>query len=67
MASFSTQLIQLNAKTAGKDKIYRTIQYGCKIFWYMLWKSNTNKEYIEILKKIESSMSNTRRGMLDFF
>lgn len=59
--SFNTQLIQLNAKTAGKDKIYRTIQYGCKMFWYILWKNKTNKDYLEILKKIESSMSNTRK------
>jgi hypothetical protein len=65
--SFSAQLIQLNAKTNGKDKIYRTIQYGCKMFWYLLWKNKTNKGYLEILKKIESSMSSTRKGLFDFF
>lgn len=60
---FSTKYLQLNAKSAGKDKIYRLLQYGCKLLWYILWKYKSNKEYIEILKKIESSMSSTRKVM----
>lgn len=59
--SFSSNLISLNSKTAGKDKIYRTVQYGCKLIWYLLWKNKSGKEYIEILKKIEATMSQTRK------
>ena len=61
--SFSSKLIALNSKTAGKDKIYRTIQYGCKLLWYLLWKNKSNKDYIDVLKKIEAAMSNTRKGL----
>jgi hypothetical protein len=41
----------------------RTVQYGCKLIWYLLWKNKSNKDYIEVLKKIESAMSNTRKGL----
>jgi hypothetical protein len=60
---FSTKYLQLNAKSVGKDKIYRLLQYGCKLIWYILWKYKSNKEYIDILKRIESSMSSTRKVM----
>lgn len=59
--SFSSNYVSLNSKTAGKDKIYRTLQYGCKLLWYILWKKGTNKEYISALKIIETAMSQTRK------
>jgi hypothetical protein len=39
-----------------------SIQYGCKMLWFILWKTKSNKEYIEILKKLEATMSTTRKG-----
>ena len=45
----------------------RTVQYGCKLIWYILWKYKNNKDYVEILKKIESTMSSTRKGMILVF
>lgn len=59
---FSSDLVLLNSKTVGKDKIYRTVQYACKMIWYLLWKNRNGQEYINILKKIESAMSHTRKG-----
>lgn len=35
--------------------------------WYVLWKTKSNKEYIEVLKKLESAMSNTRKGNSSLF
>lgn len=66
-SSFSTKLVQLNSKSAGKDKIYRTVQYACKLAWYIIWKTKSNKDYIEILKRIESTMSMTRKGELNTY
>ena len=37
------------------------MQYACKLIWYMLWKKKSNSEYIEILKRLEAAMSNTRK------
>ncbi|CAF0790700.1 unnamed protein product [Brachionus calyciflorus] len=58
---FNAKLVVLNSKTNGKDKLFRTVQYGCKLLWYLLWKSRSNKDYIEKLKKIEAAMSSTRK------
>jgi hypothetical protein len=60
--SLSSQIIALNSKTNGKDKIYRSVQYACKLIWYILWKKKSNHEYIEILKKLEAAMSSTRKS-----
>ena len=62
--NLSAQIIALNNKTNGKDKIYRTIQYFSKFAWYVLWKTKSNKDYIEILKKLETAMSTTRKGII---
>ena len=42
--------------------MHRSIQYGCKMIWYILWKTKSNKEYIETLKKVELTMNLTRKG-----
>jgi hypothetical protein len=60
--SLSSQIIAFNGKTNGKDKLYRSVQYGCKLVWYILWKKKGNHEYIEILKKLEAAMSSTRKS-----
>ncbi len=67
MSTLSAQLVALNGKTNGKDKIYRTVQYACKLIWYILWKKKSSKQYIEILKRIESSMSSTRKSSYIFY
>ncbi|CAF3016466.1 unnamed protein product [Rotaria sp. Silwood2] len=60
------EVIRFTSRTAGRDKIYRIIQYASRfIAWYCIKKRRVvNVErLIELFQNLESVMSLTRKGM----
>ena len=59
------EIIRFTARTAGRDKIYRTIQYASRFLaWYYLKKRGLGA--IEFFQNFESLMSVTRKGKMIF-
>ncbi|CAF1085234.1 unnamed protein product [Adineta ricciae] len=56
------EIIRFTSRTAGRDKIYRTIQYASRFLaWYYIKKRGVANG--ELFQNIESMMSLTRKGM----
>lgn len=53
--------IQFTGKTAGRDKVYRTLQYACKLLGWSLDELNYSPHLIENLSKLESHASTGRK------
>ena len=52
------EIIRFTARTSGRDKIYRTVQYASRFLaWYQL-----KKRPVEVFENLESLMSVTRKG-----
>lgn len=59
------EIIRFTARTAGRDKIYRTLQYASRLLaWYYLKKHRIGT--IEFFQNVESLMSATRKGKMIF-
>lgn len=59
------QLIRFTAQTAGRDKVYRTLQYACRFLaWFQLRKGAPNNAFrpVEFFQNVEFLMSITRKG-----
>ena len=55
------EIIRFTSRTAGRDKIYRTIQYASRFLaWYYVKKRGVVNG--ELFQNIESMMSLTRKG-----
>ncbi|UJR38146.1 hypothetical protein I4U23_030824 [Adineta vaga] len=60
------EVIRFTSRTAGRDKIYRTIQYASRFLaWYYIKKRQVGgaARLVEIFQNLESVMSLTRKGM----
>ncbi|XP_060074179.1 peroxisomal membrane protein 11B-like [Ylistrum balloti] len=57
----ASQIIKFGGQTNGRDKLFRLIQYGSKLVWWHLHKNAKGPELVEKLKKLESSLSMTRK------
>lgn len=57
----ATQIIKFGAQTNGRDKLFRLIQYGSKLVTWYLQTDRGKVEFLEKLKKLETSMSMTRK------
>lgn len=58
----ATNIIKLTAQSNGRDKIFRTVQYGSKLVgWYLKEKLQDKDITIEKLKKLEASLSMARK------
>ncbi|XP_062569558.1 peroxisomal membrane protein 11A-like [Saccostrea cucullata] len=53
-----TGIIKFGGLTNGRDKFFRLVQYSVKLIW---WNLKNKEDVVERLKKIESSMSMTRK------
>lgn len=55
------EIIRFTSRTAGRDKIYRTIQYASRFLaWYYIKKRGVVNG--ELFQNVESMMSLTRKG-----
>ena len=65
------EVIRFTSRTAGRDKIYRTVQYASRLLaWYYMKKRNvaSASQPSEVFQNLESVMSLTRKGKrLDHF
>ncbi|CAF3765281.1 unnamed protein product [Rotaria magnacalcarata] len=60
------EVIRFTSRTAGRDKIYRTVQYASRFLaWYYIKKRRVvnGERLVEIFQNLESVMSLTRKGM----
>ncbi|PIK57309.1 putative peroxisomal membrane protein 11B isoform X2 [Apostichopus japonicus] len=55
------QLIKILAQTSGRDKIYRSIQYGGKFLWWSLEQQGDQDEIVKKLKILETHLSTGRK------
>lgn len=59
------EVIRFTARTAGRDKIYRTVQYASRFLaWYFIKKRRIGgiERLVELFQNLESAMSLTRKG-----
>lgn len=59
------EIIRFTSRTAGRDKIYRTIQYASRFLaWYYIRKRRVTNaaRIVELFQNLESVMSLTRKG-----
>jgi len=59
------EVIRFTSRTAGRDKIYRTVQYASRLLaWYYIKKRRIvgTERIIELFQNLESVMSLTRKG-----
>ncbi|XP_002738591.1 peroxisomal membrane protein 11B-like [Saccoglossus kowalevskii] len=56
-----SQIIKFNSQTSGRDKLCRFFQYGSKCSWWYLQKLSTDKTFTEKAKKLENTLSATRK------
>lgn len=57
-SDFITGIIKFGGQTNGRDKFFRLVQYSVKLIW---WNLKNKNDLVEKLKKLESSMSMTRK------
>ncbi|CAF3667157.1 unnamed protein product [Rotaria sordida] len=60
------EVIRFTSRTAGRDKIYRIIQYASRFLaWYYIKKQRVAnvERFVELFQNLESVMSLTRSGM----
>ncbi|XP_054720442.1 peroxisomal membrane protein 11B-like [Uloborus diversus] len=55
------KVIKLNNQTSGRDKLFRLFQYSSKIIWASLENKKKDKDIINKLKTLESSLSTARK------
>jgi len=53
--------IKLLAQTSGKDKLAKILQYGAKLFGYLVLKRTPKSEWVNILKKLETTSGSARK------
>jgi peroxin-11B len=60
------EVIRFTSRTAGRDKIYRTVQYASRfVAWYYINKrfaGGSVERRVELFQNLESVMSLTRKG-----
>ena len=59
------EAIRFTSRTAGRDKIYRTVQYASRLLaWYYMKQRHavSGSQPSEVFQNLESMMSLTRKG-----
>ncbi|CAF0720221.1 unnamed protein product [Adineta steineri] len=60
------EIVRFTSRTAGRDKVYRTVQYASRFLaWYYINKRHAGStiQRIELFQNLETVMSLTRKGM----
>ncbi|KAF2072737.1 hypothetical protein CYY_005953 [Polysphondylium violaceum] len=61
MSQLLESFIKLLAQTSGKDKLAKILQYGAKLFGYIVLKRAPKSEWVNILKKLETTSGSARK------
>jgi peroxin-11B len=59
------EVVRFTSQTAGRDKIYRTVQYASRFLaWFYIKKRGIGgvERLVELFQNLESVMSVTRKG-----
>lgn len=54
-------LLRFNTQTVGRDRVFRLMQYGSKLIWWLLEKYSHDKDKVNKLKNLEHSLSTARK------
>lgn len=54
-------LVKYNNQTQGRDRLFRLVQYGSKLLWWLAEKYKYNEELIHKLKNLENTMGAARK------
>ncbi|XP_041463794.1 peroxisomal membrane protein 11B-like [Lytechinus variegatus] len=60
-ASLAANIISFLGKTGGRDKLYRTCQYGSRFVWWCVQESKRDPELVKKLKGLDSHLSTSRK------
>ncbi|XP_038060021.1 peroxisomal membrane protein 11B-like [Patiria miniata] len=58
---FVNKVIKLSSQTSGRDKFYRTFQYGSKFLWWCLEQGSADEDLIQKVKALERALSTSRK------
>eukprot|EP00057_Strongylocentrotus_purpuratus_P020376 XP_011674850.1 PREDICTED: peroxisomal membrane protein 11B isoform X1 [Strongylocentrotus purpuratus] len=60
-ASVATNIISFLNKTGGRDKFYRTCQYGSRLVWWCVQESKRDPDLVKKLQGLDSHLSTSRK------
>ncbi|XP_071477445.1 peroxisomal membrane protein 11B-like [Diadema antillarum] len=60
-ASVAAQIITFLNKTSGRDKLYRTCQYGSRLAWWCIQETKRDPILVKKLKGLDSHLSTSRK------
>ncbi|XP_022101345.1 peroxisomal membrane protein 11B-like [Acanthaster planci] len=58
---FVNRVIKLGSQTSGRDKLYRTFQYGSKFLGWCLEQGSGDQDLIQKIKALERTLSTSRK------
>ncbi|KAH7974090.1 hypothetical protein HPB49_009804 [Dermacentor silvarum] len=61
MRDLLADISKFNAQTAGRDKLFRLLQYSSRFLWYWLQKKSNRRDTVARLQNLEVTFSSGRR------
>lgn len=61
MRDLLADISKFNAQTAGRDKLFRLLQYSSRFLWYWLQKTSNRRDTVARLQNLEVTFSSGRR------
>ncbi|XP_067137316.1 peroxisomal membrane protein 11B [Centruroides vittatus] len=60
-ANMMDVILRFNTQTVGRDRLFRFLQYGSRLVWWLLEKYSHDKDKVSKLKNLEYSLSTARK------
>lgn len=60
-ASATARVISFLNKTSGRDKLYRTCQYGSRLVWWCIQETHSDPALVKKLQGLDSHLSTSRK------
>lgn len=54
-------VVKYNNQTAGRDRLFRLLQYGSRLLWWLAEQNRSDKDVVSKLKNLEYSLSTGRK------
>ncbi|XP_064472785.1 peroxisomal membrane protein 11B-like [Ornithodoros turicata] len=55
------EIARFNSQTAGRDKLFRLLQYSSRFIWYVVQKNSTRRDLVTKFQNLEVTFSSGRR------
>lgn len=60
-ADILAEIAKFNSQTAGRDKLFRLLQYSSRLVWYLVQKNTNRRDLVTRLQNLEVTFSAGRR------